>query len=167
MTKRNTDSLRGPTIEDLEAAVHGEMQQEVKDAKEGEKSVFHQVFAWVSKMAGKAIDATTELKLPAGVSLDDYKTISRMYEKVLEAKRGGKIIKGRDWMRIVKDDPNEEKDFLQILEENGSGNALDTNSDILVFLLERYLPNAMADERQAREIRTWFLFDLGIISYMA
>jgi hypothetical protein len=70
-------------------------------------------------------------------------------------------------MRIVKDDPNEEKDFLQILEENGSGNALDTNSDILVFLLERYLPNAMADEQQAREIRTWFLFDLGIISYMA
>lgn len=167
MTKRNADWVQGPTIEDLEAEVHGEMQQEVQDAKEGGTSVFRQVFAWVSKMAGKAIDVTTHVSLPAGVSLDDYKTISRMYEKVLEAKRGGKIVKGKDWIRIVKDDPKVEKDFLQILEENGSGHALDTNSDILIFLLERYLPHAMADEKQAREIRTWFMFDLGIIPYMA
>jgi len=167
MTKPHSDTQRAPTIEDLEDQVHAEAQKEVREEKDGEKPLLKKVISWVSRMAGRAMDVSTNLGLPAGVSLDDYKTITKMYEKILDAKRGGKIVKGKDWMRIVKDNPGEEKTFEEIVTSNSHGEVFNTRTDILEFLLERYLPNAMADESMARHIRTYFMFDLNIISYMA
>ncbi|MCC7197700.1 hypothetical protein IT413_05940 [Candidatus Peregrinibacteria bacterium] len=159
-------SKRASTIEDLEAQVHAEQQKAAEEEKTEGQTVFRKIFSWVSKMAGKAMDTSTELGLPAGVSLDDYKTIKCMYEKILDAKRGGKIVKGKDWMRIVEDNP-EDKSFEEIWEDSSHGKSMDTRTDIVEFLLERYLPHAMADEMMGRQIRTFFLMDLGIIPYLA
>lgn len=150
-------------IEDLENQAHEEVKKEVVAENEGEKSLLKKVVSWVSKMAGKAMDVSTNLGLPAGVSLDDYKTIKKMYEKILDAKRGGKIVKGKNWIRIVKEN-SENKSFGELWDYS---NSMHTNSDVVEFLLERYLPNAMADDVHARQIRIFFLMDLGIIPYLA
>jgi hypothetical protein len=157
---------RAPTIEELEDQAHAEVKEKVEAEKEGEKSLLKKVVSWVSRMAGKAMDVSTNLGLPAGVSLDDYKTIKKMYEKILDAKRGGKIVKGKDWIRIVKES-SEDKSFGELWDDASYSNSMHTNSDVVEFLLERYLPNAMADDMHARQIRTFFLMDLGIIPYLA
>lgn len=155
-----------PTIEDLEDQAHAEVQKEVEAEKDDGKSLLKKVVSWVSKMAGKAMDVSTNLGLPAGVSLDDYKTIKKMYEKILDAKRSGKIVKGNDWMRIVEDNP-EDKSFEELWVDNGHGKIHHTNTAVVEFLLKRYLPHAMSDVMQGSKIKTFFLMDFRIIPYLA
>lgn len=160
---------RSTTVEDLEQEM---MVEEEKAAaaeqaeRERQKSTFGKIFAWVKGTSKTAIDAYDKISLPVGVSLDDYRRILNMFEKISDAKRGGKIVKGKGWMRIVKDNPNDEKDLGELLEDSGQARTFNSQADILDFLLERYVPHAMADERAAREIRLFFLYDLNVIPYL-
>lgn len=161
---------RSTTVEDLELEMVAEEEKAAAAEhaeRERQKSTFGKIIAWVKGASKTAIDTYDKISLPVGVSLDDYRRILNMFEKISDAKRGGKIVKGKGWMRIVKDNPNEEKDLGELLQDGGQARTFNSQADILDFLLERYVPHAMADEQAGRDIRLFFMYDLHIIPYMA
>lgn len=161
----DTKRKQTTTVEDFEREMLMEEEKAADDEKaerKSQKSTFGKIFAWVKGAAKTTVDVYEGIHLPAGVSLDDYRKIMNMYDKILGAKLGGKIVSRSDGVIsvVVRGKP---KNFMGITDDQGQTRTFDTDADILDFVLERYLPHAMAgNELSAWRIRHFFFVELGI-----
>lgn len=169
MTSEHSDeetSRKQPTaVEDLEREMLLEEEKAAADEKaerDSQGSTFGKIFAWVKGAAKTTVDVYEGIHLPAGVSLDDYRKIMNMFDKILGAKMGGKI-KSRGGGAISVEVRGKPKKFAGLLDDQGQTRTFDTDADILDFVLERYLPHAMAgNELSAHRIRNFFLVQLDL-----
>ncbi|MCC6643172.1 hypothetical protein IT411_00300 [Candidatus Peregrinibacteria bacterium] len=144
-------------IEDLELELKSKFDREAALEAVETKDLWPKVKAIMKKVAL----GWTKLGLPAGLTLQDYRIIKNMFYKIKKDSRGKNIVSGdnSNWIRA-----NEVGESLKDqLMHNSVINKIDSEVDILDYLLNRYLPEQMADESMKRQIRIFFMEDLSII----